>query len=479
MTKGDANWEAKVLFPKVSPISHDLGNDKFLVPTVIAQLEDTSALLTTSYHYITDLEIDFSTASNDPVYFHNCKSTSFVSTFSPGLPDCNQSNGFIDLQVTGGSAPYKYLWNNGDTTATASNLTAGMYEVQIIDSKGCAETISLTLNDNTISLGIDPASISDVSCYGGADGSATAAVAGGVGTIAYSWSNSETTQTAVSLAPGPHMLEVVDANGCKAFTYVTIGEPDSITLTVESTPADCGGSHTGSVSASAIGGTPGYSFDWGNAGMGATVGNLPAGTYQVVLTDANSCTATAEVTIDEPNLISITLDAVPNTGTAGNPNGAVFGLAAGGYAPYTYDWTQVGSVDTTFGQSSIGGLCEGLYEIIVTDSTGCVAKDTVEVVGEGAGCATSINEALAAGINRFQLSPNPANDRVEVQVEFVQPEAMTLRLRNLHGQEISRVSFDAGLSVHHTIDLSSLSSGIYVIEIATDEARMMQRLIIQ
>jgi hypothetical protein len=94
---------------------------------------------------------------------------------------------------------------------------------------------------------------------------------------------------------------VTDANGCTATTSVTITQPTAITLTVTSTDVTTYGGNNGSATVTATGGTPGYTYLWSNGATTSTAGSLIAGTYTVTVTDANGCTKTASVTINQPS----------------------------------------------------------------------------------------------------------------------------------------------------------------------------------
>lgn len=481
VTEGDLNWGGLVLLPKVSPISHDLGNGNFQIPTVIANIDGGSALQTTSYHYISDVGIDLTTASEAPIYFYNCKENPFANTINQITPDCGSSNGEISLSTGGGIGPYAIAWDSGDSTATLSNLAAGLYEVVVTDTKGCTDTLTITLNNaNAPVLTIDPVSVIDISCFGANDGAATVSVSGGAGMEAYLWSNNELTATATSLPPGINTIEVTDANGCKSFESVTINEPADIDVTISSVGVDCAGNSNGSVSAIALGGTGSFTYDWGAIGMGASIDSLPGGAYQVLVTDANSCVDSAQIVVDEPAVIVITGSTSPNSAVGPVGNGTASASVSGGTAPYTIDWTRLNSLDTAFNASFIFSLCEGDYEAIITDFNGCVSKDTFMVDVAGLGCdGGSIQDELNAGITTFQLFPNPAKDMAQLRFELDRPEAVSLKLMNLHGQVMEQVDLAPRQQLIHDLDIRGFAAGIYFIELTTSRGRATQRLMIE
>lgn len=475
ITEGDANWGGLVLLPKVSPIAHEGNNGVFTLPTVITNIDGGSALQTTSYHYITDVNVDVATAADPPIYFYNCKENPFANSFNQIPPDCGIGNGQLSIVTAGGIGPYTLVWNGGDSTTILDNLNAGLYEVVVTDSKSCTDTITITLNNaNAPSLSIDPITVSDISCFGANDGSATVSVSGGAGMEVYSWSNNENTATAVNLPPGVNIIEVTDANGCTSFETIIINEPAAIDINISSAGVDCAGNSNGSVSAIALGGTGSLTYDWGAIGTGATIDNLAGGVYQVVVSDANSCVDSAQIVVDEPDPISIAGSSSPNTGTPQNPNGTASASASGGTSPYIIDWTLIGSNDTSFNAPFIFGLVGGDYEVFVTDFNGCVAMDTITVAE-----VNNLEDELQAGITHFQLFPNPAKDMAQLRLELDRPDRVSIRLVNLHGQVIQQVQLRFSQQLVHDLDVSHLAGGLYFLEVETSRGRASQRLMIE
>ena len=137
---------------------------------------------------------------------------------------CNfSSNGTATVSVTGGTAPYTYFWSNGMTMANASNLNVGTYTVTVTDSKGCkaTATVSITQPSALVVTG----TVTNISCYGQSDGSASVVVSGGVAPYSYSWSNGQTGTNISSLSKGNYTVTITDANGCITTQSFTIVEP--------------------------------------------------------------------------------------------------------------------------------------------------------------------------------------------------------------------------------------------------------------
>ena len=222
-------------------------------------------------------------------------------------------NGGIDgtatVTATGGTGSYTYSWDTVpvQTNATASNLKAGTYTVKITDANDCETTASVTITEPTK---LDTTTIqTNVSCYGGTDGSGAATVSGGIMPYSYSWDNgiTSTTNEATDLSAGTYKVTVIDANGCTITETFTIKEPTALSITPSQTNVLCYGASTGTASVIVSGGIAPYSYSWDN-GITSTTNeatDLSAGTYKVTVIDANGCTITETFTITEGVLVPV------------------------------------------------------------------------------------------------------------------------------------------------------------------------------
>ena len=226
--------------------------------------------------------------------------------------DCfGQASGSASVNVVGGTAPLTYAWSNGATSQTVNNLPSGSYTVTVTDANGCTEQMSVTITQPQSSL-LTTATQVNVLCFGNPSGSIDLSVSGGTGPYVYSWSNGSTTQDISNLAGGSYTGTVTDVLGCTASTSVTITEPTALSLTTTSTDEMMGMDGTATVTVT--GGTPNYMYYWmpGGATM-ASISGLAAGTYSIMVLDANGCGDTLEVVVgsqvslDEAGLTSIVL----------------------------------------------------------------------------------------------------------------------------------------------------------------------------
>ena len=135
---------------------------------------------------------------------------------------CNGGNdGTVDLTLTGGTAPYTYVWNNSATTDYITGLAAGTYSVTVTDANGCTDTASVTVTEPT-GLVASGTVDSNVSCNGSTNGGATASATGGTAPYSYNWSNGATTASITGVPAGTYTVTVTDSNGCTDTASVTI-----------------------------------------------------------------------------------------------------------------------------------------------------------------------------------------------------------------------------------------------------------------
>ncbi len=268
---------------------------------------------------------------------------------------------------TGGSGMYAFLWSRGDTTATVSELAAGVYTVTLTESpSGCTATASVTIGEQVSSLNVKASALSPAGCTVG--GSATAMASGGVPPYIYIWNGTDTAQTTANLSAGLSVVVAIDSAGCTAADTVLIQKAPPLILETEILdPVTCVSG--GKVQAVASGGIPPYGFLWSTTDTVAVLSGLQPGAYSVTAVDAGGCTAVASVQLVDPPLPSVTVvDIASPTCVQG---GRVVVEGSGGLLPYLFAWSN-GATEVI-----IDNLAPGTYTVVLTDANGC--KDTLAV----------------------------------------------------------------------------------------------------
>ncbi|MRX67633.1 T9SS type B sorting domain-containing protein [Flavobacterium resistens] len=321
-----------------------------------------------------------------------CKTTCTVTITEPNVLSCSitqddpakcygDNNGKATVVAIGGNGEYTYLWDNGETTAQATGLTAGLHNVTVTDKLGYTTTCTVTIGQPQSALTASITSKTDVNCKGDATGSATASATGGNGTYSYSWNTVpvQNTATATGLIAGTYIVTVTDKLGCKTKCSVVISQPQApLAAAIDSkTDVNCKGDATGSATASATGGNGTYSYTWNTVPVQntATATNLVAGTYIVTVTDSKGCIDTETVTIGEPsNTLVAAIASKTDVSCKGDATGSATASATGGTGTYSYSWNTV-PVQTS---ATATGLIAGTYIVTVTDEKGCT--DTEQVI---------------------------------------------------------------------------------------------------
>ncbi len=204
------------------------------------------------------------------------------------------TGGSATATASGGAGSYVFLWDNGQNTATATNLSVGVHHVTATDAAGCSASAMVTITQpGAPTVLVSPGS--PANCISGG-GSATAGATGGTAPYSFHWSTGANTQNVSNLNAGTYTVTVTDAAGCTSTGQVSVAAsiPPNVVI-VASSNARC--DQPGSATASASAGTGPYSYHWDNNENTAVASNLTAGTHTVTVTDAAGCTATASVTI--------------------------------------------------------------------------------------------------------------------------------------------------------------------------------------
>lgn len=324
---------------------------------------------------------------------------------------------------------YKWYFGDGDSSAlqnpTHTYATPSIYNVLLVitDQSLCqnAQQIQVSVYDTPT---VTPV-VSNVTCFGGNTGSINLNITG-AGGYTYAWSpnNTNITNPANGLTQGTYFATVTDANGCLTRTSAAVNEPPLLTLTADSTDVTCFGFSDGTITATAAGGSGGYTYtaspdgvNFINNAVGYFTG-FPAGTFTVTVADANGCTATYVIDIHEPATALSVNPTSTNVSCYNGNDGVITMNAAGATPPYAYTWNpNAGNTDQVI------SLTANTYNVTVTDNNGCSVTNTFNITqpqpfvlsethvnvncfGENTGSITTSIQGGAGAPYTYTWSPN-------------------------------------------------------------------------
>ncbi|HAH25927.1 MAG TPA: hypothetical protein DCL77_19575, partial [Prolixibacteraceae bacterium] len=279
------------------------------------------------------------------------------------------ATGSAIANVQGGSSPYRYSWNTIplQTTSTINNLKAGNYMVTVTDNNGCIATADVIINQPLEGLMVNPIQ-TNVLCFGGATGSATAVPTGGTAPYTYLWNTipAQTTATVNNLSAGNYTVRVTDSNGCIATANVSITQPEAIT-----------GSANVAIVLTGLGGSGPLIYTLNGVSNNTGIfTNIESGIeYKWSITDANNCqTASGVIGLCLNPLALIVVDKVDVLCFNGN-TGSIKVEASGGTSPYEYKLNNSAyQVSGTF-----NSLTAGAYTVTVRDAKGLTSSVPVTI----------------------------------------------------------------------------------------------------
>ncbi|MCB0655042.1 MAG: T9SS type A sorting domain-containing protein, partial [Saprospiraceae bacterium] len=361
--------------------------------------------------------------------------------------------------ATGGMAPYDYKWSNSESEPVLSGLGAGTYTIEVTDVNGCSFSDTFLLEDPLpIAIQFDG---QDETAYAAADGNLQAQVSGGSGLFEYTWSDGSTTSGIGPRSPGNYFLTVTDGNGCTTVDSATIMAFQcllSAHLTV--TDASCFGMADGSATLDLAGANEPAPIQWSNGETGTSIEGLPAGAYQVKISDATQCSDSLDFIIKEPAELTLSIDSIRHDN--GTQNGSIQASVAGGTPPYSYAWKQ--GIEIIRTEEDPDGLGTGSYLLVLTDANGCmVTSDTVRIDQ-----TTAIYRD-----NAFQLRvhPNPTTGLLLIQstIAFDQVE-----IYNSFGQ----LQLKSKLNRANQLNLSSLDPGMYWLKFEKEGRNTFRKVLV-
>lgn len=294
------------------------------------------------------------------------------------------ANGRILSEVSGGTAPYTFVWNHtGESIDILSDLDTGTYQLTVTDQIGCIST-AITSVSQPLPLSVSLETVEHIDCAT-PFGKITTAASGGTGTLQFGWNNDQNTSNISELPAGQYELVVSDENNCEATLSVVVEDrieyPTALMMVNDT--LDC---VTEQVMVTATGSSqgPGYVYQWTTPDDQIIADSLAlmadqAGEFQLIITDSFSrCqdTATVEVAVD-------TLAPIADAGPPDSLTCLVSTLSLNGNTsqnePVSYSWsTTDGMITSGAGTPDPTINAPGTYRLqILNERNGCRAVDSV------------------------------------------------------------------------------------------------------
>ncbi|MCB0517889.1 MAG: gliding motility-associated C-terminal domain-containing protein [Lewinellaceae bacterium] len=298
------------------------------------------------------------------------------TTADPGISQsitaalCGESNGGINLTISGGVAPFTFLWSNGAMAEDLTNVLPGNYSVQVTGDNGCVANASFTIPNNSITFTINGTPAANTSCDD-PNGLVNITVTP-PGTYDYIWSNAANTEDIANLSPGTYSVTVSQGLTCSAVVdFTVVNNTNAPNFTQSILAATCGSSN-GGIDLSTSGGTLPYTYSWTNTAVTEDITGVPGGTYGVTVTGGDGCSNTGNFVVpDDIVALTITGDLLENTACVGGDGAIDITVAPPGN--YAYTWSDASTTE------DLTGLPGGSYQVTVSAGGNCTAVSSFNV----------------------------------------------------------------------------------------------------
>jgi uncharacterized repeat protein (TIGR01451 family) len=349
---------------------------------------------------------------------------------------CTPLSGELELGVNGGVAPYTYTWSNGQTTSTASALTANTYSVTVVDATGCSATGEYLVE--TANWSYSPYATIQIDNHPDCSNTNAGILSAymefsGYGPYTYQWTTGATTPTVNGMPKGLYGVTVTDDLGCSRSTSIFVDHDLSL-----STNVVCTGANTGYVTAQLTNGVAPVIYQWSTGQTGSTISNLNNGTYVVTATDANGCSSVQAGTVAVPVIDALSANLKCYSGNGG---GAYVNVFNDGVQSYLWDNGET--------SGNANSLSPGQHSVTVTTSLGCILTDIVTIdppvaapfqitaAPTPANCATGVGGSLNLNItggtpayNFYAYGPNGFSSNAQSALQNLQAGSYWITVNN-------------------------------------------------
>ncbi len=315
---------------------------------------------------------------------------------------CSGGSATLTFNFSPGTAPFNISYTNSINTVSLTNVANGAtaavsppYTVtysftSITDAYGCTTTSGFTSGASVVvanAISINNVSVNGVSCNGTGNGSIIINASGGLPPLHYSidgGNNYQTSNSFSNLTVGNYNVIVQDSLGCShaySGNPIVISQPTAVLETLTKIDASCTGAFNGSITVTASGGVPPYTYavNGGPSQSSNVLNGLQPGTYNVATYDSHGCFDTASITIGSTYVVTLDTLSTSDITCFGQGNGSVAVQLVGGTSPIQYSINGV----TYQNSGTFTGLSAGNYIVIGRDSRGCSQSTTVAITEPG------------------------------------------------------------------------------------------------
>jgi large repetitive protein len=293
-----------------------------------------------------------------------------VAIAPPTPLTCNSPTVMLNGTNTA-AGTFSYQWAgpmvvSGANTLSPTVSASGLYTLTATNTtNSCTSTSSATVQQSSAVV-VSISSSSNVSCFGGSNGTASPITSGGLPPYSFLWNNTSTTATITGLAPGGYILTVTDGGGCTGTAAVQIIQPVApLVVNASATAITGAGQNNGTATANPSGGTSPYTYLWSNNAITQTIENLSAGVYTVTVLDNNGCSSFQTVNVSAFNCSFTATIQSTNVSCNGQNNGTATVTVGNANNPIVYQWSNQAFT------SSVSNLAPGTYTVTATDATNC------------------------------------------------------------------------------------------------------------
>lgn len=287
-----------------------------------------------------------------------------------------KSDAVAEVDIDGNASGLQIIWDNGETLATATKLSAGEHTVTVTDPKGCTVTAKVNITEKVAPLSIKIAEKESIKCAGDKTAAILVQVEGGKTPYKYQWNNPALSgETLTGLGAGGYQVTVTDAAGTTVQAAVVVPQPEPFALIALAQSPATPGASDGKAQAQVTGGVAPQGFKWDNGETTAIAVQLSAGQHSVTATNPSGCVATATVRILE-NIqpLAITITEKTSIKCFAEKNASLTVRVNGGKAPFKYQWNS-----TALNGDQPVGVAAGDYQLTVTDALNVTSVAAISV----------------------------------------------------------------------------------------------------